>query len=90
MKENFNTIKKAFANAGIDVKTVEYKITPYSLNTDLSFKFNDAEELLEFLNLTAPEDNNKIEKIHKSLVDEAIDTKDFFYVNFYKPKIAEL
>jgi hypothetical protein len=90
MTDNFKTIADAFGNAGIDVHTAEYSITEYSLNTPMSFKFSDLDEFLSFLGLNADTDSSRIEKIHSMLVEASIDPKGFFYVNFYKPKVAEL
>lgn len=90
MKENFKIISDAFIEAGIEIKKVEFKITEYSLNTSLSFKFENLDEFFEFLQLSIPADDEKKERITLMLVDEGIDPKDFFYVNFYKPKVAEL
>lgn len=93
MKENFKIILQAFEDAGIRVKTAEFSITEYSLNTDLSFKFEDLEEFLEFLHLEDsdnPRDEEKIESINTAFIEKGIDPERFFYVNFYSPKIAEL
>jgi hypothetical protein len=90
MTENFETITKAFAKAGIDIPTAEYSITEYSLNTDLSFKFSNLEEFLSFLTISAHSGEEKIKKISAIVVDAGIDPNSFFYVNFYKPKVAEL
>ena len=90
MTDNFKTIADAFEKAGIDVHTAEYSITEYSLNTSLSFKFSNLEEFLSFLGLGANADNSRIEKIKAMIVEAGIDATGFFYVNFYKPKVAEL
>jgi len=87
MTDNFKTIKDAFTDAGIDVQTAEYSITEYSLNTSLSFKFNNIAELLLFLNVADPE---KTEKIRARVLESNVDPNNFFYVNFYKPKVVEL
>lgn len=87
MTDNFKTIKDAFAQAGVDVQTAEYSITEYSLNTSLSFKFNNVAELLLFLGVG---DAEKTEKIKAMVIEANIDPNNFFYVNFYKPKVAEL
>lgn len=89
MKENFKIIIQAFEKAGIDMPTVEYSITQYSLNTELSFRFENLEEFLHFLNLT-PDDNEKITLIKTMMIEEGIEPNNFFYVNFYRPKVAEL
>ncbi len=90
MSDNFNTITEAFAQAGMDVQTAEYSFTEYSLNTKLSFKFGNLAEFLLFLGLDAAADSNRIEKIQSMLVESGIDPANFFYVNFYKPTVAEL
>ena len=63
MKDYFKTIVEAFSNAGIDVRNAEFSITEYSLNTDLSFRFSNIDEFLEFLHLSGPADDKKIERI---------------------------
>lgn len=90
MKSEFNLITQAFKETGVNIKTVQYSITPYSLNTPLSFKFSNADDLLLLLGLNPTEDKEKIEQIHKMLLDSNIKPNNFFYVNFYKAKVAEL
>lgn len=90
MKENFATIIQAFKKAGIDIPTVQFSITEYSLNTDLSFRFGNLNEFLLFLNLASPDDDERIDKIHAMFVETGVDPNKFFYVNFYRPKVAEL
>jgi len=90
MNQNLTTIKEAFKKSGIDITTAEYSITEYSLNTDLSFKFNNLDEFLAFLDFSASEDSGKVEQISARLIDCSINPDKFFYVNFYKPKVAEL
>ncbi|MCW4470072.1 hypothetical protein OGH69_13935 [Flavobacterium sp. MFBS3-15] len=87
MTDNFKIIHDAFAQAGVDVQTAEYSITEYSLNTGLSFKFGNLAELLLFLGAT---DSERTEKIKAMVVQANVDPNNFFYVNFYKPKVAEL
>lgn len=90
MDGNFETLKQAFATAGITIKDAAYSITPYSLNTPLSFKFNNLKELLHFLELSAEVDAHKTEAVNKMVLDAGLDANNFFYVNFFKEKIAEL
>lgn len=90
MTDNFKIISEAFQHAGVDVHTAEYSITGYSLNTNLSFKFSNLDEFLTFLGLALGAENAKAEKISALLVEAGIDPANFFYVNFYKPKVAEL
>lgn len=90
MHHDFETIKAAFREAGIDSKKTEFSITNYSLNTKLSFKFANADELLLFLNLNTSKDDEKVNEINAMIVDAGVDPKSYFYVNFFKPKVAEL
>jgi hypothetical protein len=90
MNEDISTIKDAFKKSGIEITTAEYSITEYSLNTDLSFKFNNLDEFLAFLDFSAREDSGKVEQVNARLLEASIDPDKFFYVNFYKPKVAEL
>lgn len=90
MHETFKPIKEAFEKEGIDVASAAFSITPYSLNTKLSFKFSNADELLYFLGVSLPGDAARIEHINKLIVDAGLQPDSFFYVNFYTPKIAEL
>lgn len=92
MKENFKTILNAFEDAGIRVRTAQFSITEYSLKTPLSFKFEDLEEFLDFLNLDSdrPVDEEKVEGIKAALTEKSINPDNFFYVNFYSSKVAEL
>ena len=87
---NFTTIKEAFQNAGIEVASAGYSFTGYSLNTPLSFKFENISEFIAFLNLNTATDTTKAEHINVLLADAGLDPNTFFYVNFYKPKVAEL
>ncbi len=89
MKENFKIIAAAFEKAGVEIAKAEYSITEYSLNTELSFKFSNREEFLEFLNL-GPDDAEKIEKVDAVFVAQGINPASFFYVNFYQPKVVEM
>jgi hypothetical protein len=86
---NFAAIKIAFQQAGIDVQSAGYSFTPYSLNTPLSFKFENISELLAFLGIDASA-SAKTEHITTMLAEAGLDPNTFFYVNFYKPKVAEL
>lgn len=90
MKENFETIIQAFKKAGVDIPTVQFSITEYSLNTDLSFRFGNLSEFLLFLNLASPQDDERIDEIQSMFVETGVDPHKFFYVNFYRPKVAEL
>lgn len=88
MKDSFNIITDAFHIAGIDSKKVEFSITEYSLNTKLSFKFSNMEELLLFLDVS--ETSERANVIKAMVVEAGVDPEKYFYVNFFKPKVAEL
>lgn len=90
MDGKFETLQQAFSTAGITLTEAEYSITPYSLNTPLSFKFGSLKELLAFLELGSEVAPEKRDAIAKLVTDAGIDANSFFYVNFYKPKLAEL
>lgn len=88
MKDSFNMITDAFHKAGIDSKKVEFNITEYSLNTKLSFKFSNLNEFLLFLDVE--QTSKKGNAVQAMLVEAGIDPEKYFYVNFFKPKVAEL
>jgi hypothetical protein len=88
MKDNFNMITDAFHKAGIDNNKVEFNITEYSLNTKLSFKFANLKELLLFLDVA--QISKKADAVQAMLIEAGIDPEKYFYVNFFKPKVAEL
>jgi len=91
MNENISTINEAFKKFGVDITTAQYSITEYSLNTDLSFKFSSLTEFFEFLNINVQEDNaGKAELVKAKILEAGVNPDSFFYVNFYKPKVAEL
>lgn len=90
MENNFDVIVETFKQAGLDVRTAEYSITEYSLNTDLSFRFESFEHLISFLDAHGAASAEAKDNINAMLVKEGIDTDKYFYVNFYKPKVAEL
>lgn len=90
MNENLSSINDAFKKWGIDVATAQYSITEYSLNTNLSFKFSSLTDFLAFLEINKAGDESKAEMIKAKIVEAGVNPDSFFYVNFYKPKIAEL
>lgn len=101
MNDNFKNIidsliKNGFIESEENVKDLgsklDFKITQYSLNTDLSFKFLNSEDLVNFLNYSSPEEitTEKIGLINASILEQNLDPNDFFYVNFYKKEVNEL
>lgn len=101
MNDNFKTIiesliKNGFIESEQHIRELgsklDFKITQYSLNTPLSFKFHNSEEFVTFLNFSNPEELNeeKIGLINAALLEQGLDPAHFFYVNFFKKEINEL
>ncbi len=82
MKEGFSQLPNVDPSTG---QPYDYKITPYSLNTNLSFKFENLEHFIEFLKHskadTSPE---KLQVINSTILELGLDPNQFFYVNFYE------
>jgi hypothetical protein len=87
MQNNFSDIKAAFIKNGVDVTVADYSFTAYSLNLPLSFKFESLAEFILFLNIT---NRDKIDQLTQMVTDAGLDPGKFFFVNFYKPKVAEI
>ncbi len=91
MEENFKVISAALKEAGLkdsaENKTaapVDFKITPYSLNTKLSFRFQNLEEFTGFLNLSGVEITDaKMTMVQSAFMELGLNPQEFFYVNFF-------
>lgn len=81
VKEGFHQLPDTTPGTG---KPYDFKITPYSLNTSLSFKFEHLPHFIEFLKLSEEITDEKITVLQNSFVDLGIDPNDFFYVNFFE------
>lgn len=101
MNDNFKNItdsliKNGFIESEENVKDLgrklDFKITQYSLNTDLSFKFLNSDDFVNFLNYSNSEEitKEKIGLINASIIEQGLNPDDFFYVNFYKKEVNEL
>ncbi len=101
MNDNFKNIvdsliKNGFIESEENVKDLgkklDFKITQYSLNTDLSFKFLNSEDFLNFLNYSSHEEitEEKIGLLNAAILEQGLNPDDFFYVNFYKKEVNEL
>ena len=101
MNDNFKNIidsliKNGFIESEEKVKDLgqklDFKITEYSLNTDLSFKFLNSDDFINFLNYSSNEEitSEKIGLINSVILEQGLDSDDFFYVNFYKKEVNEL
>ncbi len=92
MKEHFKAIADALQKSGfrtsledISGKSLDFKITPYSLNSKLSFRFESLEEFAEFIKISGSIlSEEKTNLINTALIELGIDAKDFFYVNFFE------
>ena len=93
MKEHFKAIAEALHKSGFRTsledtvgKPLDFKITPYSLNSQLSFRFENLEEFNEFIKLSDnPLSEEKTNLINTAFIELGIDSKTFFYVNFFEP-----
>ena len=97
MKESFNVIADALKNAGFSTsleeitgKILDFKITPYSLNTKLSFRFGGIDDFTEFINSTGNKISDaKLDLINMAFIELNMDSSDFFYVNFFEKGVEE-
>lgn len=90
---DFNPIFNALIKAGFHQlpntapgtsKPYDFKITPYSLKTSLSFKFEHLAHFVEFLKRSENISEEKINLLQATFTDLGIDPNDFFYVNFFE------
>ena len=98
MKENFKAISDALTKAGFKnslenakEKQLDFNITPYSLNTTLSFRFDNFADFTEFLVLSnSPASEEKLVLIHNAFAELNLNPEEFFYVNFFESKEPEM
>jgi len=92
MKEHFKAIADALQKSGFRTsledtvgKPLDFKITSYSLNSKLSFRFENLDEFAEFIKISGNIlSEEKTNLINTALIELGIDAKDFFYVNFFE------
>jgi len=92
MKENFKAISEALSKAGFKNtlenpggKHLDFNITPYSLNTKLSFRFDNYNDFIEFLELSNnAASEERIALIHNAFAELGLNPDEFFYVNFFE------
>lgn len=92
MKENFKAISEALSKAGFknslenaEGRRLDFNITPYSLNTSLSFRFDNHNDFTEFLvlsNSAASEERTMM--INNAFAEMGLNPDEFFYVNFFE------
>jgi hypothetical protein len=82
IKEGFQALTDKKEQQG---RPLDFKITPYSLNTSISFKFDNFDHFVAFLKLHhASHLEEKSTVIQTTLMELSIDPHDFFYVNFFE------
>ena len=101
MNDNFKIVLDALVKEGFPQltekkeeqgKQLDFKITPYSLNSKLSFKFDSLEHFIEFLKLHGTDGlTEKTAVLQTTFSELGLDPKEFFYVNFFeKDKETEM
>lgn len=81
IKEGFHHLPNAKPETG---KPYDFKITPYSLNTKLSFKFEHLDHFIAFLQLSENITPERTSMLQNSFIELGINPNDFFYVNFFE------
>src|SRR5690606_34529629 len=82
IKEGFYKLPDEDPKSG---KPFDYKITPYSLNTNLSFKFDNLDHFIEFLKRSdADTSDDTLALLQTSLMELDVNPSEFFYVNFFE------
>ncbi len=82
INDGFHQLAESKEFAG---KTLDYKITGYSLNQKLSFKFENLDHFVEFLNLAQSDAPAvKLEMLQATLLENGLDPNNFFFVNFFE------
>lgn len=81
IKEGFHQLTEG---GNEKAKDYDYKITPYSLNSKLSFKFENLAHFTAFLKLSENITPEAETLLHNSLTELNINPTEFFYVNFYE------
>ncbi len=73
-------------------KPFDYKITPYSLNTKLSFRFENLDHFIEFLKSSDSFNGEETQTIlQATFMELGLKPAEFFYVNFFeKGKTLEM
>jgi hypothetical protein len=93
MNEHFKLIVEALIREGFPSlagedqsrsKPLDFKITPYSLNTTLSFKFDNLDHFVEFLKLHDSDIDEKIAALQVTMMELGLNPNEFFWVNFFE------
>jgi len=87
VREGFPSLAGENAPSG---RPLDFKITPYSLNTKLSFKFDNLDHFVVFLKSHDDSDiEEKIAALQATLIQLDLDAKEFFWVNFFEKGMEE-
>ena len=81
IREGFHQVPDQHPKTG---KSFDFKITPYSLNTKLSFRFDNLEHFVEFLKRSDAESEKRIKVLHATFIELGLDPTQFFWVNFFE------
>ncbi|RZJ68483.1 MAG: hypothetical protein EOO50_01440 [Flavobacterium sp.] len=81
VKEGFHQIPDENPDTG---KEFDFKITPYSLNTKLSFRFENLDHFVEFLKRSDAESEKRVEVLNVTFLELGLDPNSFFWVNFFE------
>ena len=82
IREGFHTLTEKKEQQG---KPLDFRITPYSLNTKLSFKFDNLAHFIEFLKLNDSENIAEKTAVLQTTFNELdLNPDQFFYVNFFE------
>lgn len=79
IKEGFHQLPSKHPETG---KTFDYKITPYSLNTKLSFRFENLDHFVEFLKRA--DLNPTTTLLQTTFMELDLKADEFFWVNFFE------
>lgn len=90
MKPEYSEILDAMIAQGFqqlqnpELYDFDYKLTPYSLNTKTSFRFENLEHFIAFLSLHQADSVKGIEVLHSTFTELGMNPKEFFWVNFFE------
>jgi hypothetical protein len=89
IKEGFYQLPDTNPKTG---KPFDYKITPYSLNTKLSFRFDSLDHFIEFLRRSRSFNGDETQTVlQTTFMELGLKPNEFFYVNFFeKGKTLEM
>lgn len=81
VREGFYTLTEKKEREG---RPLDFKITPYSLNTKLSFRFDSLDHFIEFLKLRETDVEQKQAALQTTFNELGLKAGEFFYVNFFE------